>query len=109
MTRKNASAEELAEIGIIEEKDQTQFFDKKGLPCSENSAVAKITGNSYGIKYRRGELFDPYGIDELKANAKDTKYKKVDKSVFDQYVKYLQTRRSAYLLDARREFIRKGF
>lgn len=109
MAHKNASAEELAEIGIVEKKNQTRFFDKRGLSCSESYAVAKITGNSYSIKYRRGELFDPYGIDELKANAQDTRYKKVDKSVFDQYVEYLKTRRTAYLLDARREFIRKGF
>jgi hypothetical protein len=109
MVRKHSSDEELEQIGLLQEKQNVQFFDKKGNPCEEHSAVARATGSLYAIKYRRGELFDPYGVDEMKSTARDTIYKKVDQSVFDQYIKYLKTRRVAYLLDARREFMRKGF
>lgn len=114
MVRKNASNEELQNIGVEIKKIETSHLDKKGLPCGERSAVARIStlpnGDAiYYIKYRRGELFDPYGIDERKIDAQDTKYRKVDKYIFDSYIKYLSTRRTAYLSEARRDFIRKGY
>lgn len=114
MVRKNSSNEELEKIGVKLERAVVNYLDKKGLPSDETRAVAKTSELSNGdvvyyIKYRRGELFDPYGIDERKANALDTKYRKVDKYIFDSYVKYLGTRRTAYLSEARRDFIRKGY
>jgi len=113
MVRKNSTNEEIEAMGIELENPVSIFIDKTGKDCEEYNAVAKtINANNnamYYIKYRRGELFDPYGIDALKTQARDTKYKKVDKYIFDNYLKYLQTRRSAFLLEARRDFIRKGY
>lgn len=114
MVRKNSSNEELEKIGVKLKPSVVSYIDKKGLPSDETKAVAKTSETPNGetvyyIKYRRGELFDPYGIDEMKINALDTKYRKVDKYIFDSYTKYLGTRRTAYLSEARRDFIRKGY
>lgn len=114
MVRKNSSNEELEKIGVKLKQAVVKYLDKKGLPSDETKAVAKTSETPSGdvvyyIKYRRGELFDPYGIDEMKINALDTKYRKVDEYIFNSYVKYLGTRRTAYLSEARRDFIRKGY
>ncbi len=120
MVAKNSSATELNEIGIVSTRDSVNFRDKTGKVCEEKDAVAKIVkfnsettegkiNSSYYVKYRRGQLFDPYGVDALKANAQDTRYKKVDEYIFNKYTDYLQTRRETFLLEAKREFIRKGY
>lgn len=120
MVAKNSSAEELNKIGISEKRDLISFKDKVGKNCDERDAIAKIVefvsetdGEKvnffYYVKHRRGQLFDPYGIDALKANAQDTRYKKVDEYIFNKYMDYLKTRRETFLLEAKREFIRKGY
>lgn len=113
MVRKNSTEKELEEIGIVNEKPKTEYLDKTGKVCNENFGIIKIVGfknsKTYYIKYRRGELFDPYGMDERKAQASDTKYKKVDEEIFKSYLKYLSSRRYVYLSEARRSFINKGF
>jgi|688.fasta_scaffold275937_4 hypothetical protein len=120
MVAKNSSPEELNEIGISQEKDSIYFKDKTGKDCEERDGVAKVvqfakenndekTSLYYYIKHRRGQLFDPYGVDALKANAQDTRYKKVDEYIFNKYNDYLKTRRETFLLEAKREFIRKGY
>jgi len=114
MVRKNASNKELQNIGIKIKESKVTYLDKKGLQCGEPGSVVRISelqngDNIYYIKYYRGELFDPYGIDERKIDALDIRYRKVDKYIFDSYVKYLNTRRTAYLSEARRDFIRKGY
>lgn len=120
MVAKNSSPEELNKIGISETRDAVSFKDKTGKNCDERDGVAKIvqfaseTDNEkvnhfYYVKHRRGQLFDPYGVDALKANAQDTRYKKVDEYIFNKYNDYLKTRRETFLLEAKREFIRKGY
>lgn len=120
MVAKNSSTEELNRIGISEKRDSTSFRDKTGKTCDERDAVAKLVefvsetdgqkiNFSYYVKHRRGQLFDPYGVDALKANAQDTRYKKVDEYIFNKYIDYLKTRRETFLLEAKREFIRKGY
>jgi hypothetical protein len=44
-----------------------------------------------------------------KAKAFDFQFKKVDNEIFDNYSKYLSTRREVYLISARRSFINKGY
>ena len=120
MISKNASEKELNDIGILHLQNVVSFISKTGDICEERDGVAKIVKNVdevdnsksntyYNIKHRRGQLFDPYGIDALKANAQDTRYKKVDQYIFNKYNDYLKTRRETFLLEAKREFIRKGY
>lgn len=120
MIKKNSSVKELNEIGIVSKSNSVNFRDKSGKVCQEKDGVAKIVqfnsetaedkiNSSYYVKYRRGQLFDPYGVDALKTNAQDTRYKKVDEYIFNKYIDYLQTRRETFLLEAKREFIRKGY
>lgn len=113
MINKNSQEKELSDIGVKLETCETVYLNKTGKSCKEHEAVAKIVkpsiGNaSYYVKHRRGELFDPYGIDELKAQSRDTLYKKVNKKIFDNYTKYLDTRRSIFLIESRRDFIQGG-
>ena len=55
------------------------------------------------VKFHRGKLFDPYGVDKNKiANAR---YRKVDATTFDLYLSYLKSRRGALLLRAERRCI----
>lgn len=120
MVNKNASEKELFDIGISKSETVISYIDKTGKECDQILGVAKLvksvdefdkskSNTNYYIKYRRGELFDPYGIDALKVNAKDTKYRKVDKDIYEKYCTYLQTRREVFFLEAKRDFIRKGF
>jgi len=120
MVIKNATEEELNSMGILQQQDNTTYFyDKAYNLCDEKKAVAKIvkipseTNEShsvvYYIKHGRGQLFDPYGIDMNKAKAFDFQFKKADNEIFDNYSKYLSTRREVYLISARRSFINKGY
>lgn len=51
----------------------------------------------------------PYGMDMYKTKAFDFQFKKVDSEIFNNYCKYLSTRREVYLISARRSFINKGY
>lgn len=106
---------------VIPETDQltTQYIDKSGEPGEEYGSVAKITElhnkendrvvTNYYIKHGRGMLFDPYGMDANKVNAYNFQFKKVDQSIYSQYIQYLKTRRSMFLTYAQREFQNKGY
>jgi len=119
MVSKSATHEELQSIGIEPPKQTLVWYqDKAGKSCDENKAVAKTVEiptedgkgviMTYHVKHGRGQLFDPYGIDMNKTNAYDFQFKKVDKDIFDNYVKYLTTRREYFLTTARRAYINKG-
>jgi hypothetical protein len=96
-----------------------QYFDKTGNIAEERIAVAKITRLhnkeedrtviNYYIKFGRGMLFDPYGMDMNKLNAYNFQFKKVDQKIYSQYIQYLKTRRSLFLTQAQREFVNKGY
>lgn len=106
---------------LVPETDEiiTQYIDKSGNLSEETKAVAKITKLhnkendrvqvNYYIKFGRGMLFDPYGMDMNKINAYNFNFKKVDQSIYSQYVQYLKTRRSLFLTHAQREFVNKGY
>jgi len=97
----------------------TQYIDKSGNLAQENNAVAKITkihnkeedklNINYYIKHGRGMLFDPYGMDANKINSYNFQFKKVDHSIYSQYVQYLKTRRVIFLNYAQREFKDRGY
>ena len=114
MVNKNHEQDELIAIGVTQSQINTVYFDKASKEIiEERDAVAKIVNTdgkeTHYIKFRRGQLFDPYGIDALKLNARDNRYKKVDMDLFLLYKKYLQTRRETFLLQAKRDFIKKGY
>lgn len=112
--------ENLEGLSIPEEDTvEVKFLDKTGTEGSEKTGVAKIVTLHnkendkitllYYVKHGRGELFDPYGMDMNKTNAYNFQFKKVDKSIFENYTHYLKTRREIFLTQARRAFINKGF
>ena len=116
MTNKNIDQVELNSIGINPVSIISVYLDKTGKETDNanlENIVAKLINTdgkaAFYIKFRRGQLFDPYGIDALKINAQDTKYKKVDLNIYLTYKKYLETRREIFLTEAKREFIRKGY
>lgn len=94
------------------------FFDKNGKGVdTEELAVAKLletdkdTKNEviYYVRKGRASLYDPYGPYEM---TKTTRYlfefDKVDKEVFDLYIRYLQQKKTKYYTDARREYLNRG-
>ena len=116
MVNKNIDESELNDIGINATSITTVYLDKSGEEISEpepKNAVAKLINTdgkaNFYIKFRRGQLFDPYGIDALKINSRDIRYKKVDLNIYLSYKRYLETRREIFLTEAKREFIRKGY
>lgn len=116
MVNKNSDQSELNEIGINEDVTVTVYVNKLGKEVEkedDESVVAKLINTngkaSFYIKFRRGQLFDPYGIDALKINSRDTRYKKVDLDIYLSYKRYLETRREIFLTEAKRSFIRKGY
>lgn len=119
MVSKTATEQELTSIGITTPRQNlVSYYDKTGKSCNEDKAVAKVVQIAtedgmdvtitYHVKHGRGQLFDPYGIDMNKTNAFDFQFKKVDKDIFDNYTKYLNTRREYFLTTARRAYINKG-
>jgi hypothetical protein len=106
---------------IIPDADHIEvtYVDKTGNECVERDAVAKISQlhnkednrliNNYYVKYGRGLIFDPYGMDMNKSNAYNFQFKKVDESIYNSYVDYLKTRREIFLTSARRAFTNRGY
>ena len=116
MVDKNIDQSELNNIGINSSDIVTVYVDKTGKEINDTECqdiVAKLVNTdgkaNFYIKFRRGQLFDPYGMDALKINSKDIKYKKVDLNIYLAYKRYLETRREIFLIEAKREFIRKGY
>ena len=60
---------------------------------------------TYHVKFFRGRLLDPFGIDASKSQDMFAEYKKVAKNTFKFYVDYLKTRRRNNLTWAERSHI----
>ena len=88
----------------------TKFIGKDGLECEEYSSFAKksltTSGTSqYFVRVGRGELIDPYGIDDNLSRKRISdvfKFKKVNKKAFDAFVKYLNSKDKIHFTTARR-------
>ncbi len=96
-----------------EEKIVRRFYDKNGqVTRDETKSIAKICYDEkrgertafYYIRMYRGELLDPHAIDKniSPLNRAAFKEKKVNKSCFDGYVKYLKTKNRLYFTRSRR-------
>jgi hypothetical protein len=59
----------------------------------------------YYIKFFRGSILDPYGMDSRKINSPLCVYKKVNITVFGYYSDYLTTKKGELLRRAERNYI----
>ena len=98
--------------GFLNEKSvEIVFYDYNGNTETEKTnktCAYTITTNgkeSYYIKFIRGSLFDPQGIDATKINALTTEFKKVAKNTFGFYVDYLKSKKRNHLTWAERSNI----
>ena len=67
--------------------------------------VSQKSKESYYVKFFRGTLFDPSGIDANKINAINTEFKKVTAETFHHYINYLQSKKNNVLRWAERSNI----
>jgi len=87
------------------------FYDKNGdLEGDETSetcafSIVMAEKETYYIKFFRGVIFDPSGMDSGKINAINIEFKKVEKNTFDFYVQYLKTKKRNKLTWAERSNI----
>jgi len=95
------------------------YFDKNGEEVKEkraSSAYLRSAENSQNkmhyVKFFRGKMFDPHGIDANRANSNPSnessftgEYKKVGEESFNFYLSYLRTRQRNNLTWAERGYI----
>ena len=109
MTRKHNDNSELQKIGIKIDEEKILYFDKNGNETTNLlDSVLKTYKDKYFVKYYRGTLFDPFGMDDKKINAPDIKYKEIKKDVYQLYEKYLKTKIKAHFLLACRLYNNRG-
>lgn len=92
-------------------REHYTFYGKGGNEVEESESFAKSvtyeTANYFFVWYFRGEIYDPYGMDVLRrSQTAISKYVKVKKIVFDNYVRYLKTKNKAFYNIARREYMK---
>ena len=103
-------AEDISEF-TNEAKGRYIFYSKDGslekheTPKTCAFSIAKLQKESYFIKFFRGTIFDPDGMDSNKINAINMEFKKVEKKTFDFYVEYLKTKKRNSLTWAERSNI----
>ena len=108
MVDKEAEEKALKEIGIPDPETREEFFYGALGAClpSEDNSFAKIVQidnrKTCYVKYGRGEIFDPYGIDREKIKRPYYSFKKVNNKIFDHYVSYLKTEKRIFLTRANR-------
>ena len=107
MVDKQAEEKALKAMGIPDPDKREEFFYGLGsTPTDEASAFVKVIRinekDKHYIKYGRGELFDPYGIDREKSNRPYYSFKKVTEQIFDYYMSYLETEKRIFLTRANR-------
>lgn len=88
---------------IFYSKDGNVTEDEVGASCAY-IATTKGKEGLY-IKSMRGNLFDPFGMDESKINSISIKFSKVSSETFDHYLKYLKTKQNNSLTWAGRSFL----
>ena len=99
------------------------YLDKNGNEVMKiNTAVAYIASiynqgqenpdEKYYVKFFRGSIFDPHGMDAARADSSPSnaspltgEFKKVNRAVFAHYSDYLKTRHNNSLVRAGREYI----
>jgi len=103
-------AEDISEF-TNQAKSRYAFYSKDGnlekneTPKTCAFSVEKPQKESYFIKFFRGTIFDPNGMDSNKINAINMEFRKVEKKTFDFYVEYLKTKKRNSLTWAERSNI----
>ena len=94
-----------------EEKFDYTYYGSDGSESQEderNSCAYLAKSNkveNYYVKFFRGRVIDPYGMDSGKIKSNMAEYKRVQKNTFNFYLEYLKTRKSSYLSWAERSHI----
>lgn len=83
--------------------DGSESQEDEDNSCAYLAKSKKV--EKYYVKFFRGRVIDPYGMDSGKLKSSMTEYKKVQKNTFKFYVEYLKTRKSSYLSWAERSVI----
>ena len=82
------------------------FLGEGGEETDTNSSFAKILRvdgkEAYFVWFGRGLLFDPWGVERLHRNRPYYSFKKVNRTTFDYYIHYLESKNNLYLTRARR-------
>ena len=107
MVDRRPEDKELREMGIPDpETREEHFYGLLGASVTQESAFAKVVRvgdyETCYIKYGRGEMFDPYGIDREKVKRPYYSFKKVSSKIFDHYMSYLKTEKRIFLTRANR-------
>ena len=88
------------------------YYNDSGKECVDGEhAFAKmitktsdqINALSYYILYKINTIVDPWGEDFSRRKIREYSFKKVDRDVFEAYIKYLKTRDLRFLTIARRQ------
>ena len=87
------------------------YFGKAAEEVGKKEAFASInrvdSSESYYILYDRAEIIDPHNDRFTRSSSSTRRLKKVSKSCFDFYIKYLKTRNGLYFTRARRLVMEK--
>ena len=84
---------------------ETERYNLASIPKLEAFVNQQVDKKTYHVKFFRGRLLDPFGIDASKSQDMFAEYKKVAKNTFKFYVDYLKTRRKNNLTWAERSHI----
>lgn len=90
-------------------KEHYTFYGKGGNEVEESESLAKLASYTNGAYYYlwmvRGDIYDPYGMDILRRAT--SKYVRVNRIIFENYVKYLKSKNKAFYNIARREQMKR--
>ena len=83
------------------------FYGLHGLVVHDNNKALAMNvetskSNKYYIKFTRGELVDPYTVDNNFRSNKNLTFKKVSEKSFSEYLRYLKTKNRLYFTKSRR-------
>ena len=98
---------------IREDERVTSYHNSDGKTSNKETpkSCAKTVENvdksttMYYVKFFRGRIFDPHGMDGRKGGSAFTQYKKVNKQTFKYYSQYLKTKNQTSFTRAERSFI----
>ena len=98
---------------IQEDERVTSYHNSDGKTSNKETSksCAKTVDNvnknttTHYVKFFRGRIFDPHGMDGRKGGSAFTQYKKVQNQTFNYYSHYLKTKNQNSFTRAERSFI----
>jgi hypothetical protein len=94
-----------------EGREHYTYYGKGGNEVDETEAFARViayeNAEHHFIWFWKGELYDPYGHEILRRNQNMmAKYVRVNRKIFENYIRYLKTRNKIFYTTARRDKMR---